>query len=398
MLVAGCGKKEPVVSFRADIPAGTVDPEVFRKFYPKQYDGYMKNAEMSTAATVYGGSKEIDKLEQWPFLKTMFAGMPFSKDYKEDRGHVYSMEDLLKIKRINEKSIAACYTCKSANVPAVYKEMGDAYYSTNFHQIKDKFSQPITCANCHDPKTMNLVIVQPPLRDALKRMGKDPDKLPTQELRSLVCAQCHVEYYFTPDKKVVTFPWDKGFSPSDILAYYNEIDFKDWAYPESGASMLKVQHPEYELFQGSVHQAAGVSCADCHMPYKVEGGEKISSHWWTSPLNHIQESCGTCHRQDTNWLRERVLYTQDKTAEMMSKAGSILVEAIKTIDEAVKVGGNTQALEEARKLHREAQWYLDWVAAENSMGFHNPQQALETLGKSIDAAYRARLKALEAMK
>lgn len=396
-IAVGCGSNaQQPVAFRADLAPGTVATEEFAKFYPKQYDTYMKNAEMSNEGSKYGGSLEYDNLIQWPFLKEIFAGYGFAIEYNEDRGHVYAIEDVLKIKRINENSIAACWTCKSANVPSVVAEMGDAFYSANFHELKDKMTEAISCANCHDPQTMKLVITQPPLRNALTRLGKDPDNLSTQELRSLVCAQCHVEYYFTEDKKVVTFPWDKGFTPDDILAYYEELGFSDWQHPKAGVGEIKVQHPEYETFIGSVHYEAGLSCADCHMPYIMVGGEKISSHWWTSPLKHINESCMTCHRQDAEWLKERVYYTQDKVADTMARVGTLNVEAIEAIAAAEAQGANRELLDEARKLQRKAQFYIDWVGAENSMGFHNPQLIFDTLNKSMDYAYQAIAKATEA--
>ncbi|NMA67980.1 MAG: ammonia-forming cytochrome c nitrite reductase subunit c552, partial [Desulfitobacterium sp.] len=178
MIAVGCSSttSQPV-SFRADIAPGTLSVEEYAKYYPKQYDTYMKTAEMSNEGSKYGGSEEYNNLAQWPFLKEIFAGYGFSIEYNEDRGHHYALEDVQKIKRINENSIASCWTCKSANVAGVVEEMGDAYYSANFHDLKGKMTEGITCANCHDPQTMNLVITQPPLRDALNRLGKDPDNL-----------------------------------------------------------------------------------------------------------------------------------------------------------------------------------------------------------------------------
>lgn len=397
LIVVGCGSNvQQPVAFRADIAPGTVSTDEFAKYYPKQYDTYMKNAEMTNEGSKYGGSEEYDNLTQWPFLKEIFAGYGFAIEYNEDRGHVYAVEDVKKIKRINENSIAACWTCKSANVPGLVEEMGDAYYSTNFHELTDKITETISCANCHDPQTMKLVITQPPLRDALTRLGKNPDKLTTQELRTLVCAQCHVEYYFTDDKKVVTFPWDNGLTPMEVLEYYEELGFVDWEHPVAKVGALKAQHPEFETFaSGSIHYEAGVSCADCHMPYTMVGGEKISSHWWTSPLKHMNESCMTCHRESEEWLRERVFYTQDKVADMMAQVGKVNVEAIEAIAEADSSGANQELLNEARGLQRKAQFLLDWVAAENSMGFHNPQLTFDTLNQSMDYAYQAITKALE---
>lgn len=397
MIAVGCSSKtEQPVAFRAEIAPGTLAVDEYAKYYPKQYDTFIKTEEMSNEGSKYGGSEEYDKLTQWPFLKEIFVGYGFSKEYNEDRGHAYTIEDVTKIKRINEKSIASCWTCKSANVAGVVAEMGDAYYGANFHDLKGKMTEGITCANCHDPQTMNLIITQPPLRDALTRLGKDPDKLTTQELRTYTCAQCHVEYYFKGEKKVVTFPWDKGTTPNDILAYYEEEGFSDWEHPKAKVGEIKAQHPEFETFSGSTHAEAGLSCADCHMPYTMNGGEKISSHWWTSPLKTINESCMTCHREGEQELKDRVFYTQDKVADMMAKVGNVNVEAINAIAEAEAQGANQEILNKARELQRKGQFLVDWVGAENSMGFHNPQLTFETLNTSMDYAYQAINKATEA--
>ncbi|MGI1658085.1 MAG: ammonia-forming cytochrome c nitrite reductase subunit c552 [Desulfitobacterium sp.] len=398
LVAVGCASSgsQQAVSYRAEIAPGTLSVDEYAKYYPKQYDTFMRTSEMSNEGSKYGGSEEYDKLVQWPFLKEIFAGYGFAIEYNEDRGHNYTLEDVSKIKRINEKSIASCWTCKSANISGVVEEMGDAYYGANFHDLKSKITEGITCANCHDPQTMKLVITQPPLRDTLTRLGKDPDKLTTQELRTMTCAQCHVEYYFAGDKKVVTFPWDKGTTPDDILAYYEEKGFSDWKHAKAGTPEIKVQHPEFETFSGSTHAEAGLSCADCHMPYSMNGGEKISSHWWTSPLKTMNESCMTCHREGEEWLKERVFYTQDKVADTMATVGNVNVEAIEAIAAADAEGANKALLEEARGLQRKAQFYVDWVGAENSMGFHNPQLTFDSLSKSLDYAYQAINKATEA--
>ncbi len=123
-------------------------------------------------------------------------------------------------------------------------------------------------------------------------------------MSSLVCAQCHVEYYF--NKKMVegvpylTLPWDKGFSAEDMEEYYDEIEFSDWTHKLSKAPMLKAQHPGYEIYLTGVHAARGVSCADCHMPFMSEGGQKFTDHHVQSPLNNVANSCQVCHREETS--------------------------------------------------------------------------------------------------
>ena len=80
-----------------------------------------------------------------------------------------------------------------------------------WHDLKDEITNPIGCQDCHDPKTMNLRISRPALREAWESMGKNIDEATHQEMRSLVCAQCHVEYYCSSGFKL-TFPWGKGLT------------------------------------------------------------------------------------------------------------------------------------------------------------------------------------------
>jgi nitrite reductase (cytochrome c-552) len=48
-------------------------------------------------------------------------------------------------------------------------------------------------------------------------------------------------------------------------------------------------------------------------------------------------------------------------------------------------------LQAARALQRKAQWRLDFVSAENSMGFHAPQEAARILAEAIDYARQGEL-------
>ncbi len=369
-------------------------PAVFGEAYPRHYASYLKNGEMAKEPSKYGGSVKEDKLAATPYLLTLFKGYGFSKEYNEDRGHVYTIQDVTTIKRVDpEKTVATCMTCKSTNVPDIMAKYGDDYYKMPFKIAAAEAHFPIGCSDCHDPETMNLRLSRPAFIEALTRQGIDPNSLSLQEMRTGVCAQCHVEYYFAPGSGRLTFPWDGGTNPEQIYAYYQALGFKDWEHPDSGVPMLKAQHPEYEMFQDSPHEAAGLACADCHMPYVVEGNTKFTSHWWTSPLRQTDQACGVCHRSDSSELTARVFYTQDRTKQLLDAAGNANVAATNAIAAAKAAGVSPDALQEAQALQREAQWYWDFVAAENSTGFHNPQKALSTLGKSIELAYQAQLKA-----
>ncbi|MZP28272.1 ammonia-forming cytochrome c nitrite reductase subunit c552 [Heliobacterium undosum] len=412
VVVAGCGGK-PASTTASAVNTGLapdeMDLEKFAKLYPHHYDSFMKNAEMSSVGTKYGGNLEKDShLEKYPYLKNLFGGYAFSLEYNEDRGHVYTMTDLATVKRVTslpngKKQVGSCLTCKSAEVPGMIAKMGETYYTTPVEEHLKNATHGMTCSNCHDPQTMKLRVVQPAFIDAMKRRGEDVTKATQQQLRDYVCAQCHVEYYFNPAKKgEVTFPWDKGFTPAAIETYYDEVaakenNFKaDWTQPATGAPLLKAQHPEFETFQGSIHQINGVSCADCHMPYVKQGGQKITSHWWTSPLKTMDQSCLVCHREPVDKLRDYVIQKQDLTFEMLNKAGASTEVAGKSINKAMQAGASDADLAEARKLLRSAQWYWDFVAAENSMGFHNTPLTMNTLAKSIDLAQKSTMAAAKA--
>lgn len=365
--------------------------------FPNQYSTFLLTKD-NKAKTAFGGSEPYSKLESDPRLVTLFAGMPFSIDYNEERGHMNSLTDVRKTKRINEKSPGTCYSCKTANAPSLWDEMGaEEFARTPFVKLGEKIDQPIGCANCHEANTMRLVVTNPALEEALKEMGKDWRTFTRQEMRTIVCANCHVEYYFKGESKVLTFPWDLGLSADNIAEYYTQIGFKDWEHKLTGAPMIKIQHPEYELFaMNSTHYRAGVACADCHMPYIRDGAAKFSSHDVKSPLFTPEQSCGACHT-DVSYVVDRVSQIQKQVREVMDVATDALIEAINAIEKAAQdPNANPDLLNEARRLHREAQLRVDFINAENSMGFHNPEEALRVLANATDLARQAQLKAIQA--
>jgi nitrite reductase (cytochrome c-552) len=381
----------------AKIPEGEYDPAVWGKQYPLQHKGYEKNKEMSPSPTGFGGSVKYQHSTKQPEILMNFKGMAFSKDYTEDRGHPYAVEDLKETKRISPQSPGACMTCKTANLIDIYKDMGWKYAKTPLSEIFPRMKHAITCANCHDPSTMNLRVINPAFIEAMQRKGVDVKKAKREEMRSYVCGQCHVEYYFEPETTRVVLPWDKGFHPEQMYAYYQDKPSgfaQDWVHPDSQARMLKAQHPEFETWSGGTHAKANVSCADCHMPYMRDQGKKYTSHWITSPMRHTKEACGACHEQTSEWFLERVKAIQGNVWQLQRIAGNTVARAHEVIGKANGMPKANQAeLEKTRELVRKAQWYWDIVAAENSMGFHNPAQCLNVLGQSIDLAYQAILTA-----
>src|SRR5688572_7864515 len=185
-------------------------------------------------------------------------------------------------------------------------------------------------------------------------------------MRTYVCGQCHVEYYFKGPEKTLTYPWQNGLKIENITAYYDTVNHKDWMHARTGANALKAQHPEFEMYNQGIHARAGVSCADCHMPYTREGAMKISSHHVRSPLLNINISCQTCHKATEEELKFRVETIQQRTYDLRAVAMDALVDLINDIAAARTAGASDEALAGARDNQRKAQFYLDFVEAENS--------------------------------
>jgi nitrite reductase (cytochrome c-552) len=365
--------------------------------FPNQYSTF-KLTETNKARTTYGGSEPYSKLEDDPRLVTIFAGNAFSKDYNEERGHMNALADVRNTKRVNDATPGTCYSCKSADNPSLWEEMGMAEFDkTLFMDLGAKITTPIGCANCHDAEDMRLIVTNPALDEALKAQGKDWRSFTRQEMRTVVCANCHVEYYFAGEGKYLTFPWEGGTRIEDIAEYYAELGFKDFEHAQSKAPILKMQHPEYEFYTAeSTHFKAGVACADCHMPYTRDGAAKFSSHDVHSPLLNAEASCGACHT-DVAYVTARVAEIQKSVRETMDGSEDALVAAIQAIEAALATPDvDTALLAEAQNLHREAQTRWDFIAAENSMGFHNPEEALRILAAATDLARQAQLKAVQA--
>lgn len=229
-----------------------------------------------------------------------------------------------------------------------------------------------------------------------KRTRYDVNKQATrQELRSFVCGQCHVEYYFKKtDNNLLVYPWSKGVKMEQIEDYYDSAQFHDWVHKETGAKMLKAQHPEFEVWNQGIHARSGVACADCHMPYKRDGAVKISDHQVRSPLLNAARACQTCHRHSEAELFERAEGIQNRTKKLLDRAETATIDLIDAITSAQERKAPAAALDEARRLHRKAQWRLDFVLAENSLGFHAPQETARILAEAIDYARQGQIRAL----
>ena len=391
----------------------TVDPSVWGKNFPLQYDDYLKTIDQ--VRTRYGGSEaeprtptQADprsvvaqsRLEEDPRLKTMWAGYAFAKDFREERGHAYMLDDQTFTERQQvAKQPGACVNCH-ASVYVAYKQLGGGDIFKGFEQLnkmpyfeaRKSVTHPVACIDCHDSQTMQLRVTRPAFIEGMRALkasqgvqNYDVNTQATrQEMRAYVCGQCHDEYHFSGPEKRLVYPRAKGLLVENILAFYDEQKFKDWEHGVTGAPVLKAQHPEFEMWNQGIHARSGVACADCHMPYKREGALKISDHHVRSPMLNINRACQTCHKWSEEELKARVETIQQRTHNLRNIAMDALVDLVNDIKAARDAGRNDAAVTTAQDFQRRAQFYLDFIESENSTGFHAPQEAARILGESIN--------------
>ncbi len=417
----------------------TTDPAAWGINWPKQYEGYQRTAEATrTRFGGHGGSESMpdQKIERDPWLKRMFKGYAFALDYRDRRGHAYMLADQEATERIKKPQSGSCLHCHASVMP-LYRELGDGdphkgmvatskmtYQEANAKLHDMGHAHPVTCSDCHEPNTMKLRVTRPGFIEGIQALAAGDGEVPhlpsidewrksdrakpydpntdarRSEMRSFVCAQCHVEYYCST-KSPLTFPWSQGLKVEQMEAHWNATSFADgkrffdYEHAETGAPILKAQHPEFELWSQGIHARAGVSCADCHMPYQRDGASKVSDHWVRSPLLNINRACQTCHHASESEIKARVDTIQQRTQDLMQRAASALMAQIDAIVLAKQEGATPQALNKALELQREAQWRIDFIAAENSMGFHAPQEAARILGEAADLARQGQIAAME---
>ena len=403
-----------------EITDETEDPAVWGKNFPVQYDGYRRTVDQ--VRTRFGGSEAVprtptaadprsmvaqSRLEDDPRLKTIWEGYAFSVDFREERGHAYMLDDQTFTERQQVvKQPGTCMHCHGS-VYLPYKKLGGGDLIKGFElmnqmpytEARKLVSHPVACIDCHDPATMQLRVTRPGFLEGIRALkgsqgipAYDPNTMASrQEMRSYVCGQCHVEYYFKGPEKRLVYPWANGLRVEQIQAYYDEVGHKDWTHKSAGTPALKAQHPEFEMWSQGIHARSGVACADCHMPYERVGAQKVSDHHVRSPLLNINKACQTCHRWPEEELRARVETIQERTHQLLDQAMDAVVALIGDLAKAAAAGRTEEELALARKLHRQAQFRLDFVEAENSTGFHAPGEAARILAESINLAREGQL-------
>ena len=375
----------------------------WEKYYPRQYSSWLKTKE----------SSEIqDLLAEYPQLPILWAGYGFAKDYNAPRGHYYALQSNVNTLRtgapVDDKTgpmPTACWTCKSTDVGRLIEEQGELeYFTGKWAKYGTEIRNSIGCATCHDNETAELRVNVPHLNRGLVAAGMPTFEESThQEKRSLVCATCHSEYYFKKTKwtdkdgtekvaKVVTFPWAHGLTAEGMEKYYDAVGHTDFKNKISKAPILKAQHPGYELYLTGIHGQKGVSCADCHMPYTQEGAVKYSDHQLQNPLNTMDRSCMTCHRESEEKLKDIVHQKYVRKTQLHIVAMDNLAKAHLETAKAMEVGATDEELKALRQDLRTGQWKWDYAVASHGAFFHAPEEVLRYLSLANEYAMQARIK------
>ena len=393
-------RTEALVVYKPQVKIAPWEPrnEVWGAAYPREYASWLKTKE-STFTSKFGGNNARDMLAEDPRLVVLWGGYPFSWDYRQARGHANAIDDIRATLRTgapmggeHSPMVNTCWTCKSPDVPRVMQEVGVAeFYKGKWETRGHQIVNPIGCSDCHDPATQNLRITRPALIEAFKSQGRDIKRADFNELRSLVCAQCHVNYYFKGPDKYLVFPWDKGLTVEAMEAHYDAAEFSDWTHSLSRTPMIKARHPDYEISQMGIHARRGVTCVDCHMPYVTEGGIKYTDHHVQSPLNAINRSCQTCHRQSEKELTDNVYASQERIHELRLRVEDALVRAHLEAKAAWDHGASQEEMKDVLLAIRHAQWRWDYATAGHGSSFHAPVEVARVLGSALDKAADARL-------
>ncbi|MEI6897402.1 MAG: ammonia-forming nitrite reductase cytochrome c552 subunit [Psychromonas sp.] len=373
--------------------------EQFQQAHPEQYETWKKTSESEPLT---------DALAADPLMVIMWAGYGFAKDYNKARGHFYAIDDIRQTLRTGGPKDAktgpmpmACWSCKSPDVARLLEENGeDDYFTGKWAKSGAEVVNAIGCSDCHDTRSAEfkngepaLKLTRPYVLRAMESIGKPFDKQSRLDQQAQVCAQCHVEYYFTGPTKAVKFPWDNGMKVEDMEAYYDALGFKDWTHKLSKAPMLKAQHPGYETWTQGIHGKNNVTCVDCHMPkVKNADGKIFTDHKVGNPFDRFENTCANCHTQSKKMLQDIVATRKAQVLEMKLIAEKQIVAAHFEAAAAWEAGATEAEMKDILQDIRHAQWRWDYSIASHGAHMHAPEVALSVLGTAVDRATDARTK------
>ncbi|MBE0577621.1 MAG: ammonia-forming cytochrome c nitrite reductase subunit c552 [Desulfuromonadales bacterium] len=391
------------------------DPGAMEQKYPSQYAGWKATAQPTESGKSrykrgYDSDGVVyDKMDQYPFLALLLSGSGYALEFNEPRGHAYMIEDQLEVEPARLKAGGSCLTCKTPYAPQLQEKLGDNYFGLPYKDVLSRIPEEhrtlgVTCGDCHGTDMELRISRAFTLGKGLEALGKKPDELKTAEMRTLVCAQCHVTYNIPQNDKHksedVVFPW-QGSEWGDISAeniisrIRKNAHLNEWTQNVTGFRLGYIRHPEFEFFSNdSTHWQAGAACADCHMPATEVDGKMISDHRVMSPLKSDLRGCAQCHEDNAETLRQKVFVIQDQTVSVLIRSGYATAAVAKLFEKthAEQKSGlkvNPDLYAQAREHYEEAFYRVLFMAVENSVGFHNPTEASRILKDAMGHAATA---------
>ncbi len=415
LLLSGCANPAPAKPHALNVNAATrYDPAIWGISYPDEYGTWLKTQDdRPVGRSVYkkGGAagKTYDKLSEYPYLALLYAGWGFGVEYNEPRGHFHMLTDQESIDKTRLKSGGVCLTCKTPYVAKLFADKGAALFSMPYDQanalIPNKNGRvgPI-CIDCHDPDNMELRPLRSADIDQLTALGKS--NLTYGDMKSLVCGQCHSSYIIPRDASMkaagLELPWRNGawgdFSVEGMIAQIEEDPANmEWTQGVTGLKFGFIRHPEYEMYsRGSVHWSKSVACPSCHMEKAWNDNDvQYSDHNVISPLNTDMSQCLDCHSDSSAAkMKQAVLAVQNEVASEMNAAGyatAVSAKLIEQVNSMKTAGANIDAatFAEATAAYRQAFYRVVFLAAENSVGFHNPAEARRIARDAAGSASKA---------
>jgi nitrite reductase (cytochrome c-552) len=360
------------------------------KSYPKQYKTWEATQEQS---------EREDVLANNPRNVILWAGSSYAKEYHTPRGHQFAVADVSHTLRTGvapkagEKGLSAsCWTCKTPDAPRLIGELGfEGYAAKNFTDLGSEIKNVVYCSDCHESGSEKLTLPRPHARDAMAKIHQPFEQQSATVQGAQVCGQCHVTYYFRPEKSnVVNIPWIFGNSADDIEKYYDTRRFYEWIHPISKTPMLKARHPEYEHWNRSKHAELGVTCVTCHMPEAIdENGKAFTNHKVDKAMPYFKSSCKGCHSSQEK-MKQRLTNLKHEINAKAKDVEELLVKAHYEAKAAWVAGANWEQMNDAIMDIRHSQWRWDFAMSSHGIYAHNPEEGRQLLNKAIEQAKSAR--------
>ncbi|WP_302962535.1 ammonia-forming cytochrome c nitrite reductase subunit c552 [uncultured Adlercreutzia sp.] len=384
--VAETGNVDAAVE-AAPAPAGAVIQtyntswEKWQNEYPDQYATFIRG---------------IDDVEDWDgkvhghaalYANTMHA--TYSKDSFEQFG-------------------TSCVACKSTTATDLYGEMGiDAFQNSDWKKYVGENGENLDwydCGLCHTDGTPGGALK--PGGMAAAAFGAPLFEQVTDE--EAVCGQCHnyIGAVYTRGGLMAQMqagevdpasvnPWRYGFDPESLMKAALEDGYQMAEDPETGIKNFQANHPEVEIFQGSVHQQLGMTCVDCHGVTMTGDNGQFTSHGFSeSPLENPEalEYCLGCHKgqgvADADAMKEFVAAAQQKMAEAEEGYNAKSAQ-LRELIVAAKASGSADeaALTQASDNFTKAAWFVRY--ADGGGDFpgmkiaHNPESEIDYVERAV---------------